>query len=853
MSAQGTRYIIRYRKRWCVHGGMCTGSGARNLCRYVHGVHGVHEAGAGAHRTAPAPVLLAGQGVRVGVGAVQVGGQQRVFAAVHGLRRDTHPLHFVGFGVGQIEGAHNLRGHFRRQPVGNTDHNDGADAVFEGFVDFEGDAAADHHGGELVAAGGADVDFLFVVLVGDGVEHGQHIDVLSVSEDEAAESVRVQTLPALVDADTFIGVQVTHGFSVCDGVGTLAQMTVLVSGRVGAHEVRASSPLVRAVFPTRRVHAGGSGGRLRRVRRMVCMTISAASFAPEYAAVADAPRSDDYARLTRIRERLLALNYSYDAVQELLGVEAAEAMARDQVVPGLWRVEHILRGDYSVEEKNLARLLAFFLLARPLTEAEAAEVFGDTLVDFEDAALIERDAADSARWSASVDLRPHAADDGTEIFVAADLGAHQRPGVLRKDHVLGIGHASLTLAQITERTPVKRALDVGTGCGIQTFHLLAHAEHVTATDISERALAFTRFNLLLNAQALNIDPQNPQARVSLREGSLLEPVAGELFDLVVSNPPFVITPRVAGESAEEQFTYRDGGLPGDEIVSTMVRQLPSVLVPGGRAQMLGNWEIIRDSEDPEAPRPWDERPRAWVADGGAEAWFIQREGLSPASYAETWLKDASENRDRSHYEQTYVAYLNDFASRNVHSIGFGMIWLRRPTEATAAGVTEPLQRFEEITYPIQQPIARALTESVRRYDRLAAMDDEALLAAHLEVAEDVTEERHGRPGAEHPSVILLRAGSGLCRTQLLSTETAGFASASDGELAVGQIVAALAMLLSWPEYDEAAAAARGTQEQHPRDTLLHAVRELVLKSFLHFSDEHAGAESAGENTAEEQS
>ncbi len=94
-----------------------------------------------------------------------------------------------------------------------------------------------------------------------------------------------------------------------------------------------------------------------------------------------------------------------------------------------------------------------FLLARPLTEAEAAEVFAETLVDFEDAALIERDAAGSARWTASVDLRPHAADDGTEIFVAADLGAHQRPGVLRKDHVLGIGHASLTLAQITERTP----------------------------------------------------------------------------------------------------------------------------------------------------------------------------------------------------------------------------------------------------------------------------------------------------------------------------------------------------------------------------------------------------------------
>lgn len=403
---------------------------------------------------------------------------------------------------------------------------------------------------------------------------------------------------------------------------------------------------------------------------MVCMTISAPDFAPEYAAVADAPRSDDYARLVRLRERLTALNYTYDAVQELLGANAADAMARDQVVPGIWRVEQILRGEYSAEQKNLARLLAFFLLARPLTEAEAAEVFGETLQDFAEASLIERDAA--GRWTASVDLRPHAADDGTEIYVAADLGAHQRPGVLRKDHVLGIGHASLTLAQITERTPVERALDVGTGCGIQTFHLLAHARHVTATDISERALAFTRFNLLLNAPALDIDPQNPQDRVSLREGSLLDPVAGERFDLVVSNPPFVITPRVAGESAEEQFTYRDGGLPGDEIVSTMVRRLPSVLVPGGRAQMLGNWEIIRDSEDPSQPRSWDERVRAWVEDADAEAWIIQRETLSPESYAETWLKDASENRDRKHYEQTYLAYLNDFESRNVHSIGFGM-------------------------------------------------------------------------------------------------------------------------------------------------------------------------------------
>ena len=421
--------------------------------------------------------------------------------------------------------------------------------------------------------------------------------------------------------------------------------------------------------------------------------------------------------------------------------------------------------------------------------------------------------------------------------MASDLGAHQRPGVLRKDHVLGIGQASLTLAQITERTPVARALDVGIGCGIQTFHLLAHADHVTATDISPRALAFARFNLLLNAPALKLDPQNLEARVSLRQGSLLEPVAGEQFDLVVSNPPFVITPRRANESSDDQFTYRDGGLPGDDIVSTLIRRIPEVLVPGGRAQMLGNWEIHRNNTG--EAQPWDARLRTWFAESvtgtPSEAWVIQREVLTPESYAETWLKDASENRDRDHYENTYRAYLDDFKNRNVHSIGFGMLWLRRPAHTTE---TAPLNRFEDITYPIAQPIAQSITEAVARFDRLTALTDQALTEAHLAVAEDVTEERHSRPGAEHPNVILLRAGSGLCRTILLSTETAGFVSACDGELSIGQILGALAMLLGWEDYTPDARAAFGTENEHPRDTLLVAVRELIEKSFLHFADEN---------------
>ena len=366
--------------------------------------------------------------------------------------------------------------------------------------------------------------------------------------------------------------------------------------------------------------------------------------------------------------------------------------------------------------------------------------------------------------------------------MASDLAAHQRPGVLRHDHVLGIGQASTTLVQVTARRHAARALDLGTGCGIQTFHLLHHAEHVTATDISDRALAFTRFNLLLNAGQLHLDPSDLEARVSLRRGSLLEPVAGEEFELVVSNPPFVITPRTPGEAAADQFTYRDGGLPGDDIVAALVRALPSVLAPGGTAQLLGNWEIPAGAD-------WAERPQSW-ASPDADVWFIQREQVSPEQYAETWLQDASEARDRRLYQDSYAAYLDDFASRSVDAIGFGMIWLRRPAGDPV------LRRFEEITYPIEQPVGPHIGAAVERADWLAAHD---LAAAHLLVAEDVTEERHQRPGAEHPGVILLRQGAGLRRTNLLSTELAGFVSACDGDLSVGQIIGALEALLGGGE------------------------------------------------------
>jgi hypothetical protein len=502
----------------------------------------------------------------------------------------------------------------------------------------------------------------------------------------------------------------------------------------------------------------------------------------------DAPRSDLPDLLTGLAADLRAVDYTLDGVAHLLGESAYTALNRDQTIPALITAERAVRRDDGA--RALAAVVRLWLLAEPqLKETLDAALQGIRAEGLLALGLVEP-VPGTALLAAKADLRPYGWEDteghgdsgsgGAELWVASDLAAHQQEGVLRHDHVLGIGQASTTLVQTTFRRHTKRALDLGTGCGIQAFHLLHHCEHVTATDISARALAFARFNILLNAEALSVDPDRLEDRVSLRLGSLLEPVTGEEFGLVVSNPPFVITPRSAGEDASEQFTYRDGGLPGDGIVAALVAELPAVLAPGGTAQMLGNWEVTEGTA-------WQERPQTWVG-SGVDAWFIQRELVSPEEYAETWLRDASEGRDREHYMGAYAAYLADFASRNVAGIGFGMVLLRRP----AAPGQAAFNRFEEITYPIEQPIGPHLGAALERQDWLAANSIEE---AHLLVADDVTEERHQRPGAEHPGVILLRQGAGLRRTNLLSTELAGFVSACDGDLTAGQIAGALEALL----------------------------------------------------------
>jgi len=507
--------------------------------------------------------------------------------------------------------------------------------------------------------------------------------------------------------------------------------------------------------------------------------------------------------LAALRDDLTAAGYTADGVRGAWGPLADDAVGHGLHGPALTAL-----GDRTDALAVMARLLFLGVLA----DADAVDRALPTVgaAGLERLGFVRVDGGDVVPL---VLVRPQAfagAGEAGQWWIASDLDEAAIGGPLPTDHVLGVGGASLTLAGLQLTTPARRVLDVGTGCGIQSLRAglslaatsTAGADAVAsivATDVSERALAFTRVNALLNGTD----------EIETRLGSLFEPIAGERFDRVVSNPPFVITPRVAGVP---EYEYRDAGYAGDDLVAAFVTGVGDVLAPGGTAQLLGNWEYRRGADGLN-------RVRGWVADSPVplEAWVIERERLDPLAYAELWVRDGGTAPGSPGYAALVDAWLTDFASRGVEAIGFGYLLLRRPASGIPA-----LARYERITHPLPElagGLGEHLAAALAAFDALEQLDDAALAASRPTAAGDVIEARHHVPGIEAPQVIELRQGGGLGRTIEVDPALAALVGASDGELTIGQLSDAIAHLL---EVDAVAL----------RADLLPRVRELVFTGML---------------------
>ena len=408
--------------------------------------------------------------------------------------------------------------------------------------------------------------------------------------------------------------------------------------------------------------------------------------------------TSDPAAIAELGAALRDTGYTAEAVCRLLALESPFGFS-PRALPLYWR---LAEGGSQLEA--LVRLL---LLGAPVPRAALPALPVERL---------EILASEGDDVHARVELAP--ADE--DVLLAYDRAESVADS---SDHVLGFSLPTRTLGRLPARTPIRSALDLGCGSGYQALLAARHAQRVVAADLNPRALAFTRFNALLNGVE----------NLETREGDLLEPVAGERFDLIVSNPPHVVSPDAA-------FVFRDSGLEGDSLAEGLVRGLPGHLAAGGFAHVLLSWAHGPD-ERPSAP------VERWLEASGCDAIVLHHASYDPLAYAAGW------NRPLRFDPAAYAAALDRWCE----------YYRRLGIEALAEGIVVIRQRGGSgsrvrTISPAPEEIGHAGAHVSRLF---AAFDVGDLLAQQLALVPGHRFEQTGRVDGSEPPRTVLRLEEGL--------------------------------------------------------------------------------------------
>ena len=432
----------------------------------------------------------------------------------------------------------------------------------------------------------------------------------------------------------------------------------------------------------------------------------------------------------------------------------------------------------------LDTLIRLFLIDVPCATEAVRKTFEILKIeDLIEAGILSK--TDDGMIEAGIKILPHRG-----LYIAFD-----RPGILltglKENYVMGIGSSTLTLTNVTIRKHSLNTLDLGCGCGYHALLAASHSDKVYASDINGRALDFTRFNAALNGFE----------NITCVNGSLFEPFDGQEFDLIISNPPFVISP-------EKRYIYRDGGMAGDELCRQIVKLAGNYMAEGGYLQMLCNWAEYDSAS-------WTDTLGKWFESSICNAWVIRSETRNIFTYATTWIKHTEKN-DSVSYQNRLENWIKYYEQLGISSIGAGIINMRK------SSVKQNWFRPDEAPEKMLGPCGKYVELGFRAFDFLFTADDETLLKTKFKLSEDARLERVSVPTPEGwaDESIKLTLVKGLVYSGGIDPVFSNMLISCDGQHTLEELLMNVSSATGFPV-------------ENLRQGFCNLTREMISKGFLY--------------------
>lgn len=299
-------------------------------------------------------------------------------------------------------------------------------------------------------------------------------------------------------------------------------------------------------------------------------------------------------------------------------------------------------------------LFHLFFLGKRVTVKDIRKIFDEQDMDeLLKMKIFER--IDSAYYQSSVLILPY-----KKYYFACDFVLQSDDRYKKKpknfELVYPVNLDSITLSESSLKQKVDTVLDLCCGCGILGIAASSHSRKVTGIDINPRAINFSTFNALLN----NI--QN----CTFLCGDLYEPLKDEKFDLILSNPPYEISPYKTN-------LFQDGGKNGFKILKKIIKGIGEHLTKNGFCQIITKFaETHNESKQ--------QLLKTWLHNKSFHIHFLKLYSLSVEETATSVCADSLRNSgkmDYSEFSGRIIKVMTYFDKICLTKISFGLMTIKK--------------------------------------------------------------------------------------------------------------------------------------------------------------------------------